>query len=165
MDLKKHKERYQKNKKKLRAFISAMESADLSMVMMQAKEASDEVWEKVDCTACANCCKQMTPTLEDDDIARIAAHLNLSVLDFKLKYLLYEKDEEHWRMQEVPCVFLDQQTNLCTIYEVRPEDCRGFPHLLKAPLEDYVHIHKQNIKYCPASYFWVKKMMKKITID
>jgi len=41
---------------------------------------------------------------------------------------------------------------------VRPADCAGFPHLVKKPLKDYMHVHKQNIEYCPATMLFVEKM-------
>ena len=165
MDLKKHKERYLKNRKKFRAFISEMEEADLSAVTGEALKANEEVWQEIDCTTCANCCKTMTPTLDKNDIERISKYLHLETDQFKMKYLIYDREEKDWRMQKQPCVFLDQETNLCNIYEVRPEDCQSFPHLVKQPLDHYVYIHNQNIRYCPATYLWVKKMMKKIEIN
>lgn len=157
--------KYQKNKKPFRKFIKDLEDADVTDIVDIAKQAEKEVWQEVDCLKCANCCKKMTPTLEASDMERIARHLQLSVPAFKKKYLMYEKDEKDWRMQVQPCVFLDQATNKCNIYEVRPDDCRGFPHLVKEPINDYVHIHKQNIKYCPATYLWVEKMMDRVEVS
>ena len=37
-----------------------------------------EVWQDVDCLACANCCKTMTPTYTPTDLKRISAHLGIS---------------------------------------------------------------------------------------
>jgi Fe-S-cluster containining protein len=50
------------------------------------------------------------------------------------------------------------KTNMCSIYEVRPADCAGFPHLTKKKMTEYIHVHKQNIEYCPATYKMVEKM-------
>ena len=57
-----------------------------------------------------------------------------------------------------PCQFLDLNTNMCTIYEIRPADCAGFPHLTRKKMPDYMHVHKQNIEYCPATYKMVEKL-------
>ncbi|HSC53083.1 MAG TPA: YkgJ family cysteine cluster protein [Phnomibacter sp.] len=165
MKLSSLKKKYQKNKKPFRKFIKKLESSDVSDIMDVAKEMEKEVWEEVDCLSCANCCKKMTPTLTKKDKQRIAEHLDIPVKAFKEKYLVYDKDEKDWRMQQQPCVFLNLETNKCNIYEFRPDDCRGFPHLVKEPMESYAYIHKQNIKYCPATYLWVEKMMDQVNFS
>jgi Fe-S-cluster containining protein len=58
-----------------------------------------------------------------------------------------------------PCQFLDLKTNMCSIYEIRPADCAGFPHLTKKKMVEYMHVHKQNITFCPATFLMVEKMM------
>ena len=64
-----------------------------------------------------------------------------------------------------PCQFLDLKTNMCTIYEVRPADCAGFPHLVKKPFKDYMHVHKQNIEYCPATMLFIEKLYENIQLQ
>ncbi|MBK5271307.1 MAG: YkgJ family cysteine cluster protein, partial [Bacteroidia bacterium] len=118
-----------------------------------------EVWKEVDCLSCANCCKTMTPTYTLKDIKRIAVHLDMSVDAFKKKWLLKERGSEgDWINKSTPCQFLNLKNNKCSIYEVRPVDCSGFPHLSRKRMVDYMHIHKQNIEYCPATYKMVEKM-------
>jgi Fe-S-cluster containining protein len=164
MQLKELKKKYEAKKKVFRKFIDDLEEAEHQGVKKQAKAADKEVWQEVDCLSCANCCKKMTPTLTKKDMERIAHHLGYTVKAFKEKYLLYDKEDKDWRMQKQPCVFLDLDTNKCTIYAVRPNDCAGFPHLTKTPLKSYLYIHKQNIEYCPATFRFVEKMMERIEI-
>ncbi len=156
---------FKANKKPFRKFIDHLEEAKHKGVKKQAIEADKEVWQEVDCLSCANCCKKMTPTLTKEDRKRIADHLGLSHKEFKHKFLVYDKDDDDWRMQKQPCVFLDLSSNKCSIYPVRPADCAGFPHLTKTPLKSYMYIHKQNIEYCPATYRFVEKMMERIEIS
>lgn len=165
MKLKELKKKYEKNKKPMKRFIKQLESSDVSDIMHIAHHTEKEVWDEVSCLSCANCCKKMTPTLTKTDKHRIAGHLGISSKEFKEKYLVYDKKDKDWRMQQQPCVFLNLETNMCNIYGYRPLDCRGFPHLVKEPVSDYAHIHKQNIKYCPATYLWVEKMMDKIEFN
>ncbi len=54
---------------------------------------------------------------------------------------------------------------MCTIYEIRPEDCAGFPHLVKKDMKDYMHLHRQNIVHCPATYKWVEKLKERILLS
>ncbi len=153
------------NRKRFRTFITRLEESSHHGVMQEAVEANAEVWQEIDCLSCSNCCRKMTPTLNGADKKRIANHLGLSTKAFAEKYLEYDAKDKDWRMQKQPCVFLDLTTNKCNIYEVRPADCSGFPHLTKAPLKSYLYIHKQNIMYCPATYLFVEKMMDRIGFE
>ena len=82
---------------------------------------------------------------------------------FKEKWLYYDAKDGDWMNRQQPCQFLDLSTNMCTIYAVRPADCAGFPHLTKKKMTDYMHVHKQNIAYCPATYKMVEKMKLLVT--
>lgn len=148
------------NKKPFRNFINRTEKKlnDTHNELFDKTEA--EVWEEIDCLSCANCCKVMSPTYTKEDIERIAAHLKMSPARMKKKLLYYDKKSRDWMNTSTPCQFLDLKTNMCTIYEVRPADCAGFPHLSKKPLKDYFYIHKQNIEYCPATYRMIEKLKK-----
>ena len=123
-----------------------------------------EIWKETDCLSCANCCKKMSPTYTFKDIRRISNHLGMTPAQFKAKWLYYDKKEGDWLNRSLPCQFLDLKTNLCTIYPVRPDDCAGFPHLAKRKMVDYMHVHKQNISYCPATFKLVEKMMERIPV-
>lgn len=127
-----------------------------------ADQINTEVWQEVDCLTCANCCKRMTPTFTTKDISRISKHLKMRPKDFKERWLNYEKKDKDWVNKTQPCQFLDLTTNMCSIYEVRPDDCAGFPHLNKKKMLDYMHVHRQNVGYCPATFKMVEKMMEKI---
>jgi Fe-S-cluster containining protein len=127
-----------------------------------AEKLDAEVWKEVNCLSCANCCKSMTPTFTATDIKRISAHLGMSPATFKEKYLEYDKKDKDWMNKLQPCQFLDTKTHFCSIYEVRPADCAGFPHLKKKKMTDYIHVHQQNISYCPATFKMVEKMMENL---
>lgn len=129
-----------------------------------AVQLNEEVWREVDCLSCANCCKTMTPTFTYKDIRRIAKHLDMRPKDFKERWLKQEKNDKDWVNIKQPCQFLDLTTNMCSIYEVRPDDCARFPHLTKKKMIDYMHVHQQNVAYCPATYKMIEKMMEKIQI-
>ena len=55
------------------------------------------------------------------------------------------RKNKDWMNVKQPCQFLDLSSNLCSIYEVRPTDCAGFPHLVRKKMVDYIHVHQQNI--------------------
>jgi Fe-S-cluster containining protein len=153
------------NRKRFRSFINKLENSSHVGVLTEVKEVDAEVWRQVDCLSCSNCCRKMAPTLKAADKKRIATHLRMSVKEFSNKYLDQDTKSNEWSMKLQPCPFLDLTTNMCTIYEVRPADCSGFPHLTKTPLKSYIHIHKQNIMYCPATYLFIEKLMSRISFE
>lgn len=81
---------------------------------------------------------------------------------FKGKWLYKDKTGD-WMNVKQPCQFLDTATNLCKIYAVRPRDCAGFPHHNKKLGPDYMHMFKQNVEYCPATYRMVESLMEKLS--
>ena len=149
-----------KYKRKMRVFLGKIEKNPPRGLDKIAFQVDKEVWEEVDCLTCANCCKSMTPTFTKKDISRISAHFNQTQAEFKEKWL-YQDKKGDWMNTKTPCQFLEKKTNMCSIYEIRPADCAGFPHLSKKKWTEYAHVHKQNIDYCPATYKMVEKMIVK----
>ena len=127
-------------------------------------EIEKEVWEEIDCLTCANCCKTMTPTYTTEDMKRISKHLGMTVDEFKKKWLTKDRSNGDWMNKLTPCQFLNLEDNKCSIYEIRPVDCAGFPHLPKKKMVDYMHVHKQNIEYCPATFRMVEKLMERVEL-
>lgn len=162
---KRFKKEFENKRKRFRAFITKTENNPPKNLINVAKKANEHVWREVDCLSCANCCRHMTPTFTVADIKRIAAHLGMRPAGFKKKWLCYDKKGKDWMNTSQPCQFLDLKTNMCTIYEVRPADCAGFPHLVKKPFKDYMHVHKQNIEYCPATMLFIEKLYENIQLQ
>lgn len=107
----------------------------------------------------------MTPTYTSKDIRRIAAYLKMPVGEMKSKWLKKERGTGNWLNKITPCQFLDITTNRCNVYEARPADCAGFPHLNKKRITDYIHVHKQNLDECPATFKMVEKMKELMEND
>ena len=122
-----------------------------------------EMWLQTDCLSCANCCKTMSPTYTPGDLKRIAFHFNMSVDSFKEKWLYKDRNGD-WLNKTQPCQFLNLEDNKCSIYPIRPKDCAGFPHHTKRHMIDYMHVYKQNIEYCPATYKLVELMKSRIFV-
>jgi uncharacterized protein len=159
VNLRSFKQKARHVKTKMRRFLSKLEKEAPRGLDSEIAKLEKQVWAETDCLTCANCCKTMTPTFTNRDMKRIAAHLAMTVEEFQKKWLRKERGgDRDWLNKTEPCQFLDLKTNMCSIYEVRPADCAGFPHLSKK-FKDFVHIHKQNVEYCPATYRLVEKMM------
>ena len=148
-----------KNKKKVRSFLSRLAANPPKNLPLITLEANEIAWADTDCLDCANCCKTMSPTYTGKDITRISKFLGMTKSAFKEKWL-YKDRTGDWMNVKQPCQFLDLKTNMCGIYEVRPRDCAGFPHHGTKKIVDYVHMYKQNVEYCPATYRLVTRMQE-----
>jgi Fe-S-cluster containining protein len=151
-------------KSSLKRFLGKVEKNPPRDLDKLALKLDVEIWQHVDCLSCANCCKTMTPTYTPKDIKRISAYLGMTAKQFKDKWLYFDKKDGDWMNVNRPCQFLDLKTNMCSIYEVRPADCAGFPHFTKKKMVDYMHVHKQNIEYCPATYKMVERMKEELSL-
>lgn len=156
--LRSFKQKIKKRKKILRLFLSRIEKNPPKKLDVLVEKLEKEVWAEIDCLSCANCCKSMSPTFTQKDMIRIAKHLELTVAEFKTKWLRKERGTGDWINKKMPCQFLALKSNKCNIYEVRPRDCSGFPHLPKKKMVEYLHVHKQNVEFCPATANMVEKM-------
>ena len=107
-----------------------------------------EVTSQIDCTKCANCCKQISPLLDQEDISVFAQGLKMPVSEFEKRYLSpSENDPSKYKFTELPCPFL--QGERCTNYEHRPKDCRSYPHLHKSRFISRLWGVVDNYSICP----------------
>jgi len=165
VNLRSFKQKVRHQKKRFRSFLTRLENNPPRNLDRLAEKADKAVWEETDCLSCANCCKTMSPTFNTKDIRRISAHFNMTPKQFKEKWLFFDKKDKDWMNRKQPCQFLDLTNNMCSIYAIRPDDCAGFPHLTKKKMVDYMHVHKQNIAYCPATFKMVEKMKILVATD
>lgn len=94
------------------------------------QKTTDEVWARIDCTTCANCCRALETEVNAGDIERSAARLKVTVEEFRERHVTESDgiDGPYMRLASKPCVFLGED-NLCTVTEDRPDVCRGYPYL------------------------------------
>lgn len=121
-------------------------------------DAHEKVFAKVDCLACANCCKTTSPIFRDVDIKRIAKSLRTSEKKFIEAYLHLDADQDYV-LNGAPCGFLDLETNACTIYEIRPLACREYPHTDRKNMHQIMDLTQKNIDICPAVVQIVEKIV------
>lgn len=125
---------------------------------------SEEEWYSeglsFECTGCGQCCTGapgyvwVTP----EEIESIAHHLSLSVSEFSKKYI--RRVGKRFSLTEHPktfdCDFLVGKR--CSIYEVRPVQCRTFPwwpHIMKSP-----EAWRNTATYCEGINPQAKKVSK-----
>jgi uncharacterized protein len=149
-----------KNHPRLKKFLQKFDKQFVPNMLQKQLELNTEVWQEIDCLQCANCCKKMTPTYTPTDLKRIAAYLQLSKKELFDQYLMIDTENGDTVNQNTPCQWLDNNTNMCSIYEVRPADCSGFPHHTKKNFDEFNHVYEQNLDKCPATYQLIVKMEK-----
>ncbi len=120
----------------------------------------EEIFSRLDCLDCANCCKTTSPIFRDVDIDRIAKHLNMRPSALTKKYLHIDGDND-WVLNVAPCPFLDNE-NYCTIYDVRPKACREYPHTDRKNMSQIMSLTYRNTMVCPAVATIVESIKKEI---
>jgi Fe-S-cluster containining protein len=100
---------------------------------MTAESHADRPWYhaglRFGCTQCGHCCTGAPGFVwvDDEEIEAIAGHLGEPVEQFTAAHTRIEFRGRSLRERaNGDCVFYDQKTG-CTIYEVRPRQCRTWP--------------------------------------
>ena len=85
--------------------------------------------DRLDCIRCPSLCCRMAGyvRVSRDDIRRLAKFLNLSVAEFEKRHIVEttRKGEKRIKQGFKTCQFLSED-RLCSVYEARPHDCRGY---------------------------------------
>ena len=114
----------------------------------------------IDCTTCANCCKEAQPVLPREDIERFSKGVGISTVQFKEQYLVEDDDLEGFTFKKKPCPFLKEK--LCSHYACRPEDCRSYPHLHKKDFVFRLMEVVENYSVCPIVFNVYEALKKRL---
>jgi Fe-S-cluster containining protein len=126
-------------------------------VLKHQQQLHDEAVEKIDCLACANCCKTYSPRFKTPDIKRISKHLRMRESDFIHTYLDLD-NEGDYVVKSSPCPFLGAD-NACSIYDVRPSDCARFPYTDEDVLYKRQALTLKNSTFCPIVYHVLERLI------
>jgi uncharacterized protein len=114
---------------RFRQFLKGQCDLEPEEIDRRVAAATERVWAGIDCTTCANCCREVRPTFSEEEAGRLAQRLEMAPQQFIESYLERTEpgDENPWQTRTTPCPFL--KDNRCSVYEDRPADCRGYPYL------------------------------------
>ena len=118
----------------------------------------DQAFEHIDCLECANCCKSISPSVQDNDIQKIARSLKIKPSAVVEKFM-YLDDEQDYVMNVSPCPFL-MADNYCEIYSSRPLACKGYPHTDRNKMNQILELTLRNTLICPAVSFIFEELKK-----
>ncbi|HUQ25502.1 MAG TPA: YkgJ family cysteine cluster protein [Burkholderiales bacterium] len=90
---------------------------------------------KYSCAKCpAYCCSYPEIEITRRDLARLAKHFELTFAQAEARFTKYDAKEgsrllrhQKDRVFDTVCMFLDQKTRRCGVYEARPGVCRDYP--------------------------------------
>ena len=97
--------------KKIKEKLKATRPKNLDARFHQAHE---QVFEKLDCLDCANCCKTTSPILIQTDIDRLSKVFRMRSSEFIDTYL-FRDEEGDYVFKGAPCPFLGED-NACLVY-------------------------------------------------
>ncbi len=121
-----------------------------------ADDVHEEIFRKIDCLDCANCCSSIPPIVTKTDAARIAKEFGMKPAEFEKQYLTVDDDGDTV-MNTSPCPFL-QKDNMCLIYDIRPKACRQFPHTDNLDFSKNMKLHYLNAQTCPGVFHILRRL-------
>jgi uncharacterized protein len=132
----------------IKKYRAVLDKANEREVIKKLPELHEKAFSEINCLSCANCCKNHGATFKPTDIKRIAKFLGMKEGEFITTYLRSDEDEDYIT-QSLPCPFLGSD-NYCSIYEVRPTDCRRYPYTDEDVLIKKKSLTLKNVEVCPA---------------
>ncbi len=141
--------------KKFFARLKKNHPRDLDKIVQKIHE---NVFSRISCLECANCCKTISPAVTDKDIERIAKFLKIRPASLTEKYFHLDNDNDYV-FNDTPCPFLNED-RYCRIYKIRPKACYEYPHTDRKRFIQISDITLKNISVCPAVYEVVEKLKR-----
>jgi hypothetical protein len=121
-----------------------------------------EVAAGIDCTTCANCCRELVPALNRTDVRRIAAATGMAEDRFEAEFLKAAEEKGKFLINRKPCPFLDGTR--CRHYDARPGNCAGFPFLHRRDFSGRSIMALWNYAYCPIVFNVVELLKAELDI-
>lgn len=119
----------------------------------------DEVFFRIDCTACGNCCRNYGPRFRETDVKLMCKASGRNPKEFLRDYLEQDPDGVGYVLKALPCPFQNPD-NTCSEYETRTLSCRDFPHTEGRNIQKKLVGLALDSLYCPAAYLICEKIME-----
>jgi uncharacterized protein len=144
----------------LRQYLKQQDHLSDEQVDQLVREITDRVWASIDCTTCANCCKELQIGLTDAEAQRLAGHLGLTTEAFCQQFLEAIEDQGdppeegeadiRWHVRGKPCAFL--KDDRCMVYDDRPRQCCKYPYLHEPDFSSRTLAMVERTFTCPIVY-------------
>lgn len=143
-------------KEVLRKTVNRLKKLDSKYVDEAVLKMHEEAFDLFDCLSCGNCCKSISPAINNLDIDQIAKSLRVKPSEVVVKYL-QQDDEGDFVFRSQPCPFIDSE-NYCSVYNHRPKACREYPHTNRRRFHQILNLSLLNAEICPIVYAILKKL-------
>ncbi len=145
---------------KFRKFMKTRDYSDRIL-----RKLGEEIEDQIDCTTCANCCKQATTQVSERDIERLAKHLRITPARFLADFTQPNTEEGGLNLKWEKgsgCVFLDG--NLCSVYDARPDICQRYPHIIRGAgsIASRMWSYVDRASVCPIVYNSLEKFKEEL---
>lgn len=133
------------------------------------------------CQSCGRCCRgkgEGYVFIDENEIQRISEFLRIEIDDFREKFL--EEIDAEYRIfddtlqptkrkvflkskvlkqdeEDGICIFLDTESNLCNIYELRPSQCKSWPVWFSIMTNKANYL--KTLEKCPGIHFKGEKFI------
>jgi Fe-S-cluster containining protein len=144
---------------KQKDFKYMLQKGNKNKILKALPSLHQEAFKTINCLECGNCCKSYSPRFKQPDIKRIAKHLKMKEGDFAKAYLKLDEENDYVLLKQ-PCPFLGED-NYCSIYDLRPSDCRRYPYTDEDVIIKRIPLTLKNATSCPA-VFGVLKALESI---
>ncbi len=116
----------------------------------------------IDCTHCGNCCNTLIIDVSANEISKCADAMAVSEAEFKEKYI-EESQQGRCFISSIPCHFFADKK--CTIYDLRFDDCRQFPHLHKPDFLQRLPGTLLHYSRCPIIYHTIEELKVEVGFE
>jgi len=157
MDLQKYKLEAKKSFAEHQKTLAKLKKSTPKNLDDQFHNLHNEVFEKIDCLSCANCCRTTSPIFYEADIDRVSKALKVKSGKFIDTYLHKDVDNDYV-LNSTPCPFLGFD-NKCMVYDSRPRACREYPHTNRKRMHQILKLTLKNTQVCPAVHEIVRSLL------
>jgi hypothetical protein len=141
------------------AFRVFIKNRDSTAIDSMVHELNQAISPEIDCTQCGNCCKSLMINITPSEATKLAAHLDMEMVDLKANYI-EESQQGQMVINRIPCHFLSGTR--CSIYEHRFNECREFPHLHKKDFSNRLFGLLFHYANCPIIFNVVEALKTKM---
>jgi len=129
---------------RFRTFLKGQDNKKVDRIVHRLNE---EIESQIDYTKCGNCCKTLRPCVTNKEIETLTT-IDKVPREYFIE-IFTEQDglEDIKYLKNTPCKYLSNKK--CSIYNLRPMDCKSYPHIHKKHFNSRTLSMMENYGICP----------------